>query len=73
MATMKTYTAVCNWVDGWWEITVPELDGRMTQAKHLSQVDKMVRSLVSLIDEIPANSFDITIESVLSGLASEVL
>jgi len=45
-----TYTAICERVGGWWEITVPELpSGRVTQARRLSEVDDTVRDLVSLM------------------------
>jgi hypothetical protein len=62
---MKTYTAVCERVGGWWEITVPELDGRMTQARRLDQVDETVRSLVSLIADVPTDSFEVAIRPAL--------
>jgi len=45
-----TYTALCERVGDWWEITVPELPaGRVTQARHLSEVDDTVRDLVALM------------------------
>jgi hypothetical protein len=71
MVAVRTYTAVCERVGGWWEITVPELDGRVTQAKRLDQVEEVVRSLVSLILEVPADSFDVAVQPVLPGAASE--
>jgi DNA-directed RNA polymerase specialized sigma24 family protein len=71
VVAVKTYTAVCERVGGWWEITVPELDGRVTQAKRLDQVEEMVRSLVSLIVDVPADSFEVAIQPVLPDSASE--
>jgi DNA-directed RNA polymerase specialized sigma24 family protein len=71
MVTVKTYTAVCERVDKWWEITVPELDGRVTQAKRLDQVEGVVRSLVSLILEVPADSFEVVVQTVLPDPTSE--
>ncbi len=68
---MKTYTAVCERVGRWWEITVPELDGRLTQARRLDQVEEMVRSLVSLIVDIPADSFEVAIQPNLPSSASD--
>jgi hypothetical protein len=68
---VRTYTAVCERVGGWWEITVLEMDGRVTQAKRLDQVEEMVRSLVSLILEVPADSFEVAVQSVVPGAASE--
>jgi hypothetical protein len=50
MAAVTDYTALCERVGKWWEITVPELDsGRVTQARRLDQVDETVRSLVRLM------------------------
>lgn len=47
---MTDYTALCERVGKWWEITVPELgSGRVTQARRLDQVDETVRSLVRLM------------------------
>jgi hypothetical protein len=62
---MKIYTAVCERVGGWWEITVPELDGRVTQARRLDQVEETVRSLVTLIAEVPPDSVAVAIQPVL--------
>lgn len=45
--TTTTYTAICQQVGKWWEITVPELDhGRVTQARSLDDVEATVRDLV---------------------------
>jgi hypothetical protein len=71
VVAVKTYTAVCERVGGWWEVTVPELGGRVTQAKRLDQVDEMVRSLVSLIVDIPVDSFDVAVKPVLPASANE--
>jgi hypothetical protein len=71
VAAVKTYTAVCERVGGWWEITVPELDGRTTQTKRLDQVDQAVRSLVSLMVDVPAASFDVVVQPNLPDSTSE--
>jgi len=71
VVAVKTYSAVCERVDKWWEITVPELDGRVTQAKRLDQVEGAVRSLVSLILDIPTDSFEVVVQPVLPDPASE--
>jgi len=63
VVAVRTCTAVCERVGGWWEITVPELDGRVTQTKRLDQVEETVRSLVSLVVDVPANSFDPTLST----------
>lgn len=48
MAAVSDYTAICERVGKWWEITVPELD-EVTQARRLSQVDSTVRDLIRLM------------------------
>jgi predicted RNase H-like HicB family nuclease len=65
MAAMTIYTAVCEREDNWWIITVPELDGRVTQAKRLDQVERMVRSLVAIVLDVPKDSFEIVIKTVM--------
>lgn len=45
---MSDYTAICERVGKWWEITIPEIN-EITQAKRLSQVEETVRSLVHLM------------------------
>jgi predicted RNase H-like HicB family nuclease len=52
--------------DGWWIIEVPEVDGAMTQAPRLDQVDEMARDVVSLLLEVPADSFDLAVKPRLS-------
>jgi hypothetical protein len=55
-----TYTAVCERVGDWWEITVPELEsGRVTQARKLSDVDATVRDLVALMTGADPASIEI--------------
>jgi predicted RNase H-like HicB family nuclease len=59
--------------DGWWIVEVPEVDGAMTQAPRLDQVEEMARDVVSLLLEVPADSFDLEIKPLLSEpLASQV-
>lgn len=70
---MRIYTAVCEREGDWWVVRVPELGGRMTQARRLDQVDAAVRSLVSLIAEVPADSFEVDLRPHMpGGVAEEV-
>lgn len=48
-----TYTAVCERVGRWWEITVPELD-EVTQARSLDEVPATVADLVALMTDADA-------------------
>jgi hypothetical protein len=44
---VATYTAICERVGDWWEISVPELD-EVTQARSLDDVPATVADLVAL-------------------------
>ncbi|MDQ6898067.1 MAG: transcriptional regulator [Candidatus Dormibacteraeota bacterium] len=59
--------------DEWWIVKVPEVDGAMTQARRLDQVEEMARDVVSLLLEVPPDSFDLVVKPLLSEpLASQV-
>ena len=60
-----TYTALAERGDGWWAITVPELRGVFSQARRLSRVEPMARDAISLMLDIPADSFDVQVREVL--------
>lgn len=52
------YTAICEWVDGWYEITVPEIDS-VTQARSLDDVSETVNDLVILMTGHSAKRIDV--------------
>lgn len=58
VAQVKQYTAVAERDGRYWMVTVPELD-RVTQARNLAEVDEMARDLISLMEDVPADSFEI--------------
>lgn len=60
-----TYTALAERGDGWWAITVPELRGVFSQARRLARVEPMARDAISLMLDIPADSFDVQVREVL--------
>jgi hypothetical protein len=69
---MTAYTALCTREDDMWVIHVPELD-RTTQARRLDQVEATVRSLVTLILDVPADSFTIDVRPQLPrGVTNEL-
>jgi glutamate dehydrogenase/leucine dehydrogenase len=47
----KTYRAVAEREDGWWLITVPELD-IVTQARRVDQIEHMARDLIAVWLEV---------------------
>ena len=42
-----------------WFIKLPSLENVFTQARNLDEIDVMTRDVVSLMLEIPADSFDL--------------
>jgi hypothetical protein len=60
---MDTYDAIVSRVGRWWHIVVPNAGPlAMTQARRLSEVEYMARDLVATLLEIPADSFDVTVQ-----------
>lgn len=57
-----TYTAVCEHVGDWWEVTVPELD-EMTQARHLDDVPATVADLVALMTGADPASVEVDVRA----------
>ena len=62
---MKTYTAACEPDEGWWTIQVPGVRGAYTQARRLGDVEHMARDLLSLIFEVPEDSFRVVVKPQL--------
>lgn len=57
-------TANATQSDGWWAIEVPEL-GFMTQAKRLTEIEDMARSLAVDVLEIEPDAVQVTLNVVL--------
>jgi predicted RNase H-like HicB family nuclease len=55
------YTAIAERDGTWWVITVPELPGVFSQARRLDRVEHMTRDVISLMLEVPADSFDVEV------------
>ena len=60
---MSTYHVRVERDEKHWMLYVPEID-RVTQARNLREVDSMARDLIAIMDEIPADSFDLEIDIV---------
>lgn len=58
VAQVKRYSAVVERDGRYWMVTVPEIN-RATQARNLAEVDEMARDLVALMENIPADSFEL--------------
>jgi predicted RNase H-like HicB family nuclease len=57
---VTAYTAICEREDGWWVVTVPELDsGRVTQARTLDKVPDTVADLVRTMTGASPDSVEV--------------
>ena len=61
----QTYTAIAERSHGWWAITVPELPGVFSQARRIERVESMARDAISLLLDVPADSFDVVVREAL--------
>lgn len=66
----STYTAHCVREDGWWIVTVPEIDGVFTHARRLDQVLDLVRDAIALWLEVEPDSFGVVIEADVHGISA---
>ena len=64
-ALRSTYTALAERGEAWWAIRVAELPGVFSQARRLDRVESMARDAISLLLEVPADSFDIEVREVI--------
>jgi len=71
--TTRTYTAICQRSQGWWAIRIPEVRGAFSQARRLGEVERMVRDVVSLVLEVPPDSFDVRVEVTLPEAAEQAV
>jgi predicted RNase H-like HicB family nuclease len=55
------YTAIAERDGSWWAISVSELPGVYSQARRLDRVEYMARDAISLMLEVPADSFDVEV------------
>jgi hypothetical protein len=61
---MTAYTAICEREDGWWVVTVPELEsGRVTQARTLDEVPETVADLVSTMTGADPATVQVNLEA----------
>jgi DNA-directed RNA polymerase specialized sigma subunit len=59
---MKTYRVIAERHDKWWLLEVPEIPGTFSQVRRLDQVDEWIRDAISLMLEIPEDSFNIDLD-----------
>jgi hypothetical protein len=61
---MRTYRADVERDGRFWRIRVPDID-RSTQARSLSEAEAMIRDLIAIMDDVPADSFDVDMKIIL--------
>ena len=64
MAKLRTYHAEVDRDGKAWRVRVPEV-ARTTQARTLREVESMARDLIAIMDDIPADSFDLDVTLTL--------
>lgn len=57
----QAYTIVVERDQGWWAIRVAELPGVFSQTRRLDGVEVMARNAISLLLEVPPDSFDVVV------------
>lgn len=67
------YTVIAHRDGSWWAISVRELDNVFTQARRLDRVEYMARDAISLLFEVPPDSFDIEVIQNLDPPTQEQL
>ena len=72
-AARTLYTARAQRADGWWAISVAGLPGAHTQARRLDQAQKVARELISMILDVPADSFDVQVVADLEEPAKAAM
>lgn len=58
MVAMNHYTAIATRDGAYWLVHVPDID-QHTQARSLAEVEPMARDLISLVLDVPADSFEL--------------
>jgi len=61
---VRTYHAEVDRDGKLWRVHVPEV-ARTTQARNLREVEPMARDLIAIMDDIPADSFDLDVRLTL--------
>ncbi len=72
VAKLKTYHAEVDRDGKVWRVRVPEV-ARTTQARTLREAESMARDLVAIMDDIPADSFDLDMTIILPAEVREEL
>lgn len=65
-----SYRATARRDGRWWFVQVPGEQGMYTQVRRLDQAEAMIREVVSLVRQVPEDSFDVVVEYDLDSLGA---
>jgi predicted RNase H-like HicB family nuclease len=60
-----TYTVTAQRDGRWWFVRAAEVPGAMTQVRRLDQVEAMAREVISLLQEVAPDSFDLEVRPLI--------
>ena len=63
-----SYRAIARRDGRWWFVEVPGEQGLYTQVRRLDHAEAMIREVVSLVRQVPEDSFDVVVEHDLDSL-----
>lgn len=58
----QTYTVITGHEKNWWWIEILDVPGGFSQARQYRHVEQMAREVISLLLDVPEDSFDLTIK-----------
>jgi predicted RNase H-like HicB family nuclease len=61
----RTYRVTAERDGRWWLVRVPEVPTAFTQVRRLDQAEAMARDVLSLLLDLPEDSFDVRVEPVV--------
>lgn len=67
---MSIYHAEVQRAGKYWHIRVPEID-RVTQARKVAEIETMARDLIAIMEDVPADSFELVVDLDLPNGARE--
>ena len=65
-----SYRATARRDGRWWFVEVPGEQGLCTQVRRLDQAEAMIREVISLVREVPQDSFDLVVDPDLESLGA---
>lgn len=61
MAERKKYTVITGREKDWWWIEIPDVPSGFSQARQYRNVESMAREVISLLLDVPEDSFDVEV------------